>query len=54
MLMVILWLFFQDPAKFDWALEEEAGIALNWLKQNQMIANPEKFMQYLLERIKQT
>ena len=24
-------------------LEEEAGVALTWLKQNQMIANPEKF-----------
>ena len=43
MVMIILWLFFQDPSKFDWALEEEAGVALNWLKQNQMIANLEKF-----------
>ena len=23
-------------------LEKEAGVALNWFKQNQMIANPEK------------
>ena len=35
--------------------EEEAGVALNWLKENLMITHPEKkFTQYLLKRIKQT
>ena len=29
-------------------LEEEAGVALTWLKQNQMIANPEKFHALLI------
>ncbi len=31
-------------------LEEEAGVALNWLKQNQMIANPEKFHALLIRK----
>ena len=31
-------------------LEEEAGIALTWLKQNQMIANPEKFHALLIKK----
>ena len=35
--------FFQDFFKSNWVLEKEAGVALNWLKQNQMIANPEMF-----------
>ena len=29
-------------------LEKEAGVALNWLKENQMIANPEKFHAILI------
>ena len=31
-------------------LEEEAGVALTWLKQNQMIANPEKFHALLIRK----
>ena len=31
-------------------LEEEAGVALTWLKQNQMIANPEKFHALLIKK----
>ena len=31
-------------------LEEEAGAALTWLKQNQMIANPEKFHALLIRK----
>ena len=31
-------------------LEEEAGVALTWLKQNQMIANPEKFHVLLIRK----
>ena len=31
-------------------LEKEAGVALNWLKQNQMIANPEKFHAILIRK----
>ena len=31
-------------------LEEEAGVALTWLKQNQMIANPEKFDALLIKK----
>ena len=31
-------------------LEEEAGVALNWLKQNQMIAYPEKFLATLIRK----
>ena len=31
-------------------LEEEAGIALTWLKQNQMIANLEKFHALLIKK----
>ena len=31
-------------------LEKEAGVALNWLKQNQMIANPEKFHASLIRK----
>ena len=31
-------------------LEEEAGAALTWLKQNQMIANPENFHALLIRR----
>ena len=34
------------------ALEKEAGVTLNWLKQNQVMQK--NFMQSLLERIKQT
>ena len=33
-------------------LEEEAGVALTWLKQNQMIANPEKFHALLIKKDK--
>ena len=31
-------------------LEKEAGLALNWLKQNQMIANPETFHASLIRK----
>ena len=31
-------------------LEEEAGVALTWLKHNQMIANPEKFHALLIRK----
>ena len=31
-------------------LEREAGVALTWLEQNQMIANPEKFQVILLRK----
>ena len=31
-------------------IEEEAGVALTWLKQNQMIANPEKFHALLIRK----
>ena len=31
-------------------LEKETGVALSWLKQNEMIANPEKFHSILLRK----
>ena len=31
-------------------LEEEAGVALTWLKQNQMIASPKKFHALLIRK----
>ena len=31
-------------------LEEEAGVLLSWLKQDQMIANPEKFHALLIKK----
>ena len=31
-------------------MEKETGVALNWLKQNEMIANPEKFHVLLLRK----
>ena len=31
-------------------VEEEAGVAFTWLKQNQMIANPEKFHELLIRK----
>jgi len=31
-------------------LEKETGVALSWLKQNEMIANPEKFHAILLRQ----
>ena len=31
-------------------LEKETGVALSWLKQNEMIANPEKFHAILLRK----
>ena len=45
--------FSKDTIKFDRGLEEEAGVALTWLKQNKMIANPEK-LHSLLTRKDQT
>ena len=43
MLMIILWFSSKTFSNLIGVLEKEAGIALNWLKQNPMIANPEKF-----------
>ena len=31
-------------------LEEEAGVALDWLKENHMIANPSKFHALLIKK----
>ena len=31
-------------------MEKEAGVALNWLKQNQIIANPEKFHAIIIRK----
>ena len=31
-------------------LEEEAGVALDWLKENHMIANPSKFHAFLIKK----
>ena len=33
-------------------LEKETGVALSWLENNEMIANPEKFHAILLKKIK--
>ena len=33
-------------------LEKETGVALSWLENNEMIANPENFMQYCSGKIK--
>ena len=35
-------------------LEKETGVALSWLKQNEMIANHENFKLFCSEKIKQT
>ena len=34
-------------------LEEEAGVAIGWLKENHMIANPSKFHALLIKKTKQ-
>ena len=34
-------------------LENEADSALTWLEQNEMIANPKNFIQFLLKKTKQ-
>ena len=50
MLMILLWLFSKTLSYLIGILEEEAGLAVNWLKQNQMIANPEKFHAMLIKK----
>ena len=50
MLMTILWLFSKTFSNLIGVLEQEAGEDLNWIKQNQMIANPEKFHAVLFRR----
>ena len=50
MLMIILTFFSKTLSHFIGVLEEEAGVILNWLKGNQMIANPEKFHAVLIKK----
>ena len=50
MQMIILWLFSKTFSNLIGVLEKEAGVALNWLNQNQMIANPEKFHAILIRK----
>ena len=46
----LLWLFSKTLSNLIGVLKEEAGAALNWLKQNQMTANPEKFHAILIKK----
>ena len=45
--------FFKNLPYLIELLEKGAGIALNWLKQNQIISYLENFIKFLLEKIKQ-
>ena len=46
----ILFNFYMNYPYMNFYMEEEASVALNWLKENQMIANPEKFHAILTKK----